>query len=1006
MMKAISIILFTSILAYPQDKILGKTTVKGSSILGSTQIGSMALTVVSLPGNPSNTQAIISYTAPTTGVCHVVASESPSLSPVVHDVDTSLFTNSDLDSRDGDLGAGTTSRIIIIGQRVTNTANDAANYSRSLQTNTTHYIRVNCASGVFGTANFTTANIPGGLTFPEIPNVVTPGVPFLPTVSTTDRTQSIIDQYTGAKMKAVTIFSDRNGTSPILGFDMSEGGFVRIFSPAQQTTSDGKVGFVASVHNTGNSASNIYFIETSTGFVRALGWANPSDNPVKLDSNLCYESNRNSSTAVRYCYNGAWVEQPNTNAFDVGTTVSTVSMATQLLAFDATYDSSLFPSSVAPFADAFSYNLFTVNRTPSGNQDSYGWNVVYYGGDGRLYNPACTPVVAGGNCPGIIAAFLSMNNSRTKYCGNHNTQLMPNVPTNPTIPMQILSWHGLQDNSSISTGEWGSTITVQLNPAGTSATISAVPTNRSGTDAFNPGNWAIGDIIGFHIPGPIDDAVTVTGVSGSGPYTVTFTPAIAGGHTYPIGTQVTELCNAKNLSGNAQNWEITYWKFLSDPHGTDTTNTTLVLDQYFEDGHYDNGTNGRIVESPSGWDVVPGNITSFLNQPIPLEMTDSPTFHGIGGQCFSGSCTKHPSCHVTTLGNTTEQLICDDLTPVSGGGQFYGGNNNPVGSPVTGSLYIYPGAIDPPYSAAYGSTATLRRKVVPTFAYTGSTPYKDVSGPSSIIGGGAGDNWKYCVVLKAGECIGGSTVGQIYFNTGVTLDFPYCTDSDSPQPTRKNICIGMMPTYGQTIPQLYTSASSPTNAIRGNRVLSHGLVGLGQAGFNFPESKQTPDGSWSFFYSGKGNPACDETTANFCNIWAIKNPPFPTSNPVDGSDYNVTNISVTVPSAMGITNVIVRFGYLEFGTTSQLYCTSRLEGCVANQASIPAAPDPNPFYYPTEGVGGLENGLAGVACTTTCMIPLPTPSGRVVYYSVVYRSGSGTSNSVVQVDPVVMTMVQ
>jgi len=59
-----------------------------------------------------------------------------------------------------------------------------------------------------------------------------------------------------------------------------------------------------------------------------------------------------------------------------------------------------------------------------------------------------------------------------------------------------------------------------------------------------------------------------------------------------------------NTSGNNSGWMLTYWNFLLDPHGTDTSNTNLVFDQYFDSGgHYDNGLNGRTIR---GMPVVPG----------------------------------------------------------------------------------------------------------------------------------------------------------------------------------------------------------------------------------------------------------------------------------------------------------------------------------------------------------------------------------------------------------------
>src|SRR5437868_15311768 len=59
-----------------------------------------AITNVQVLGT-TNTQAVISYTAPDSAVCSLEVSKSASYAPLVHDVNPALFPGGQLDSRLG-----------------------------------------------------------------------------------------------------------------------------------------------------------------------------------------------------------------------------------------------------------------------------------------------------------------------------------------------------------------------------------------------------------------------------------------------------------------------------------------------------------------------------------------------------------------------------------------------------------------------------------------------------------------------------------------------------------------------------------------------------------------------------------------------------------------------------------------------------------------------------------------------------------------------------------------
>ena len=174
------------------------------------------------------TQAKITYTAPDSGVCSWEVSESNTYSPLVHDVDTSLFAGANLDSRAGAVSRGR-ERMFIVGTR--GRAFQASNlhyYSRALQLLTTHYYRITCGSDT-ATGSFTTANIALGNTNNEdLPSAPTPGQSgwfvgsgeyawpeFIDWNKATGRPETVIDPQTGMILKRITMPQDQvTGNNP------------------------------------------------------------------------------------------------------------------------------------------------------------------------------------------------------------------------------------------------------------------------------------------------------------------------------------------------------------------------------------------------------------------------------------------------------------------------------------------------------------------------------------------------------------------------------------------------------------------------------------------------------------------------------------------------------------------------------------------------------------------------------------------------------------------------
>ena len=155
----------------------------------------------------TSTQAVIAYTAPTPAACSVEISESPSYTPVVHDVNPTKFPDSNADSRPGSVSEGTW-RVFVAGKRSADVALDGKRYSRALQAATLHYYRINCG-GQTVTGQFRTRTIPFGLSYND-PLPAAPGGEYAwPTVSWTDRSESIVDPLTGALLRRISLPRDR-----------------------------------------------------------------------------------------------------------------------------------------------------------------------------------------------------------------------------------------------------------------------------------------------------------------------------------------------------------------------------------------------------------------------------------------------------------------------------------------------------------------------------------------------------------------------------------------------------------------------------------------------------------------------------------------------------------------------------------------------------------------------------------------------------------------------------
>ena len=163
--------------------------------------------------------AVICYAVPssdagTAGTWEI--SESPSYMPLVYDVDTGLFANSNSDNRAGSTFAGR-SRCFVAGEGGTGiqyapTALDGKRYSRAFRPVTTYYARLTVGADT-ATLNFRTANIAPGDSYPvSIPtDPAARGVSAWPTVDVVDRSKCYNNPVTGICTQVFALADFING---------------------------------------------------------------------------------------------------------------------------------------------------------------------------------------------------------------------------------------------------------------------------------------------------------------------------------------------------------------------------------------------------------------------------------------------------------------------------------------------------------------------------------------------------------------------------------------------------------------------------------------------------------------------------------------------------------------------------------------------------------------------------------------------------------------------------
>ncbi len=918
----------------------------------------------------TNTQAVLSYTAPDANACVIKVSENSSLSPLVHDVDPTLFPGTNLDSRTGTVISGT-SRIVVAGKRVTEKGADGRFYSRALQTYTTHYYQLTCGSSV-ATGTFQTANIALGNTYADVPQVDSAtGQAIVPTFPD-DRTTPVIDPQTGALVKRLWLPQDTSFHAiPYL----NSGGQTRMCGYHLVGPGPGYLCYFPAYDGV------VYYIIPTTGEVRFLGelWiSGGSDFPgggttgVSLpslavdanDSRILYAAipdTAGQGIIVKGTYTGDYSAKPG--AARASFTWENFTPGPQyypgklIKAFDPTFDPAKFFCSVNAGglnpSNGHSYALLQCNRA---TQNSYGWVAAMDMGNG-LPMDRCGSAPA--QCPHIVGAINLVKNPQSRWCGVHNAKIIPDTP------VINLDFHGLT-GTGVGAGPYQVKLTRSIGPGDTTISVSGEPLSPDPVEPYLM-DAAVGDV--FILQGPTPEYISIVAKNSSTSWVVKrafVAPQLWTAQSWPAGTTLSADCEnqVNQIPGLAGSWLEAYWKFLEDPRGT---TGGYLLDRYFAGNHGDYQTNLRVA---GGFQGVQGPLLSTINTPLTFSISPHPTFAGVRAFADGNSYSDYPSYQQANAPPQEQNWFLATREFLGGGNAFSADQGAQL---ISGQLYKYA-------FATWWGTNGLHRKQMATIAASGGYNLTDISGPGRILSDTPADSYKYCAAQVAGECHGGSQPGDVYVNAPNVRNLTCTGGNGSPNPGNLDLCVADMSPDGHSAYQygLVPNSEGVTGGTWGagySRRITSGFSGIkGEA----PLFKPLPDGTWAFFDIYGFMLSSDPAVAP--GLVMVKMPPFVKSDAVNRTTFLSTPLTVTPPTGQGIVSVGVEFGYGEQGLPGQYFCTSRREACLATTSSVQES---NPFNYEQTDT------YTRMPCGTSCTIALPVLPGHVAYYQVKYYSAAG-----------------
>ena len=985
----------------------------------------------------TSTQAAIAYTAPDNNACTVTASTSPTYAPPVPDVDPTLFSGANSDSRMGSISIGR-ARVFVAGKRSVEKNLKGTNSSRALEAAVTHYFQIACPSdGSTANGSFTTATIPSGASYGE-PIPIDPannGNYIYPTVSMTDRTAWTIEPHTGARVKNLALPGDIPEAGPPA---MNSSGMGVACHPTPVKASDeNKYGYHCQIWM-GGTIPALYWIAPD-GETRFLGTMNTNYTDGWTASSFCRGALSASFDAkdpnTFYCWVGsdpvyrgkivplrAVYTGHNVAGQDADRTNQPIAalgglpnttytqilpwgrdIQTLLTEFDPNFTKYGLACCTAYITGDWANNRYVFQLWAS--QNSFGWIGVFdlnqtaaqqQAKFGSAAGCADNPAVTGNNYTGMAGCVVASTSSFS------------------SAPGSALRWSGLH--------------AINVTPASTFVGVAlespAVIYQVTLTSALSgtPGPCGTAKPSGSYIPDWPDASWTY----GCSTVTVNGDPQAPNNLGYPTSMPAAP---GDFLSVNASSFTHNEVMRLLDT-GADGK-TWYIQRRYFYGATWPysvanaGGTLGMmswaIYNDPNNtglslwWDVDNGALATNMTNtyrdalpPVHMAFVNNATY---GRWSTTGDSTQ-PGMEPGRLTNLPPALLMQGSPSLNAVSWSYG---NPWSDTLasikrTTQAAMEPGDLsleshpalpitNPPDQATYN-------QFVDNHPYFGASNIVTASNVS-LVGGqlyrirGLSMASLYKLVPNFANS-GSRAMKEVsgpsaLLATDASAQFQWCVALYAGE------CYG-----GSLAGDIYFNAPGIANAFctyNWSTLLStttipndicvspaHAMV---QA-VKMAEIVSDPQGlqfraistalsqyeQQSNFWNSRSLPDGSwlyTSLAMDSALKMIKVPPRSTDT-VNRTSY--IPISIGLAARAGVDNVMVEFGYAENGNPGAYYCTARQEACVAQGAAIDLT---QPFYFGTTEAASIH----GMPCASGCTVTLPAVSGRMVYYRVDSRNSAG-----------------